>query len=287
LVRRTDIKESLLEASKVNIRSELQTRTSRRGVTLTELLVVLTIIGLLATMVVPTYLKNVNLARVRTAQEEVARLSEAEEIVALKHGFYVSLVMLDDNPSLTNNDQDHDDLFNTAREIDPMYLIDPFIEVNSQLTSGQLTLQDGDPGAGTTGVLRVRNLVEFWDGPFMNFTRVWTGIDFNVNVVQDLDDDERANDHPLDPWNNPYRLYSPIGIVGADADDDDPQAFDREAFANGLLTYNGQYEFDRFAIVSYGPNGEEGDGNDVDTMDNDDIFHTFGFIPSTTRLRRF
>lgn len=271
----------------MNIRIESTMKATRRGVTLTELLVVLAIIGLLASMAVPTYLSKVELARIRTTQAEVKVLAEAEEVVALQHGYYVPLQMLDDNPSTDNTDRDRDDIWNTRDEIDPLYLIDPAVDADLQRTSGQLTLQQSIIGTTSTFNRRVSDLYNYWDGPFVNFTRVWTGIDFNLNVVEALDDDERARDYPLDPWNNPYRLYSPPGIVGSRADDTDPGDFDDDGFGDGRITTIGDYEFDRYAIVSYGPNGEEGDGSRVDNEDNDDIFYTFGRIPSRAVFRRF
>src|SRR5678816_3845545 len=83
-------------------------RRDNAGVTLTELLVVLLIIAILATIAVPVYLNRVEEARVRTAQAEVSEIAKGEDMVAATHGFYVPLQMLDDviQPETTNGSDD-------------------------------------------------------------------------------------------------------------------------------------------------------------------------------------
>lgn len=274
-----------------------------RGVTLTELLVVLAIIGLLATIAVPTYLSKMELARVNTARQEVKTIAEAETACAIRHGFYVPLQMLDDivipveDRAGFPGGERFDDLFNTRREINPLYLIDPFadLEFQEQSATNQYTLQDSD---GTNAVKRVRDLFLYWDGPFIQYKRVWTGSLYKPDNPQVLDDSERALDWPLDPWGNPYLFYSPLGIIGSQAALDDPDVpyspddLDNESFGDGRLTQEGEYEFDRFAIVSYGPNGVVSDGDSADAIendeaDNDDIIYMFGRIPNESAFRAF
>jgi len=132
------------------------------------------------------------------------------------------------------------------------------------------------------------DLYNFWNGPFMTFKRVWTGRLFKPDVPEYLDDQERALDWPLDPWQNPYRLYTPQGIVGTQADQTDIGSYDNYQFGDGRIHDNGKYHFDRFAIVSFGPNGQEGDdGGGVNSQDNDDIIYYFGAFANPLATRFF
>src|SRR5262245_24954443 len=71
-------------------------RTSQRGVTLTELLVVLVIISILSTIAVPVYINHAERGRIATAQSEVKTIAEAEDACGSFHSFYVPLQVLDD-----------------------------------------------------------------------------------------------------------------------------------------------------------------------------------------------
>lgn len=54
---------------------------------------------------------------------------------------------------------------------------------------------------------------------------------------------------PLDPWGVAYRLYTPLGLVRGDT-----PAITHEDYSDA---------FDRYMIVSYGPDGEYGGGDDL------------------------
>ena len=274
--------------------SNLQT-ARRRAVTLTELLVVLAIIGLLATLAVPTYLNHVEMAKVRVALTECRAYAEAELACAIQHGFFVPLQILDDVASIDDTDNDFDDLWNSNQEFPEILLIDPNIRPDVQ--QGFQFELDQYQQAGNFSK-RVGDLYHGWNGPFINPARVYTGRDYVPNIPQALDDFERALDWPLDPWGNPYRLYSPLGVVGQDADFDTnspgsyANALESPSFGDGELTTNGNYEFDRYAIVSYGPDGAEGvlglsGNNAVEDEANDDVMRFFGRLPNETAYRVF
>ena len=76
-------------------------RTPRAGVTLTELLVVLVIVALMATLAVPVAINRAQQSKVTAARADAKMLAEAEEICAMIHGFYVPLQVLDDVPEMS------------------------------------------------------------------------------------------------------------------------------------------------------------------------------------------
>lgn len=241
------------------------------GVTLTELLVVLAIIGLLATIAVPVYVNRAEQAKLRVAQEECRSIAQAEEACALAHGFYVPIQLLDDVPETDETDAD-----SINNESDQIYVIDAGISVDAQEAS-QPQLGDTDSNQ------KINNMINFWQGPFLNPTRVW----YDASRYQNPWDPSMSNvdirrDFPTDPWNVPYRMYSPIGIVGTNAL---AENFNTDAFSDGNLTPNDD-RFDRFAIVSFGPDGiSDTDSRKSATAPDDDIVYYFGTVVSETAYR--
>ena len=274
-------------------------KRGQRAVTLTELLVVLAVIGLLATIAVPAYLNHAEVAKLQVARQEAKELANAQMACYLMHGFFVPLQVLDDIfipiDDRVAGDR-FDDIWNTERMFTNLYLIDPNVDPRRQLTVGQLQLSQFARGSALFDK-RVSDLYYGWGGPFIEVKRVYTGRDFKPNIPQALLDDERARDWPMDPWGNPYRLYSPIGIVGSNAftqmdEAGYASALDNYTFGDGRITERGYYRLGRYAIVSYGPDGLEGDGSRtglaaVQSMENDDIIHEFSSVPNPAAARNF
>ena len=276
------------------------TLNNSRGLTLTELLAVMMIISLLATIAVPVYVSRQEDARIRVAQGETHEIAMAEEAVAAMHGFYVPFQLLDELPahpdriSATDEERiDQHQFVGGAAADSNIYLIIPTIRAEDQIGGDQFTLDQGRLNA-TNGNPRVRKLIQDWSGPFITFHRFWfdpRGRTGGAGYDSPYDPQYRFSssgdlfrDFPLDPWGNPYRFYSPIGIIGGNDDhlgnefDFNNPDFD---FSNGRLRdMRGQDEgrrFQRYAVVSYGRDGlsDLDPLIDVDNLDND-IVYEFG-----------
>lgn len=229
----------------------------QKGVTLTELLVVLAIIGILATVAIPTYTNKVENARVASATQEVKEIAHAMEVCNFIHGFYVPIQVLDDIPTANGiTDSNSDDI---SQAVDRnIGIIDPLSSVTAQhFSSGtpphQFNINDSNA--------RVQALVDDWQGPFLDPQRTY-------------DESYEWLDFPLDPWGEPYRWYSPIGIIGTG--DYDSPVVNFTQFGDGILTIS--YDrFDRFAIVSFGKDNTPDLENAVD---GDDVIYFFGTVPN-------
>jgi len=232
-------------------------KAGQRGVTLTELLVVLAIIGLLATIAVPVYVNKMEQAKYRTAQHEVRELANAEEVCGILHGYYVPLSMLDDLPyRAANRPSSVDDIQNSRDNLEP-YMINTGVPIRDQRTTGQDRLTDD--------IKSVQNLYYGWQGPFINFKRYYMG----PGIFTEPANPNPANvarDYPLDPWGNPYLMMTELGVV-------DPDGF--------ITTTQLDHSFDRLTILSLGPDGSTSiSGSGQITISNpdtvDDIWVYFG-----------
>lgn len=236
---------------------------SQRALTLTELLVVMVIIGLLSSVAVPVYVNRMEEARVKIAQAEAREIAQAEEQCALIHGFYVPFQLLDDRPQIKGFTATGDTI---TREFNQICLVNPLIRPEIQ-QGNQVTLGDGISGNSS----RARNLIEHWSGPFLTPKRVYTGTEdpkqpgFENTTAALLD-------FPLDPWGQPYRFYSPIGIIGSNATTTNMDNM-QIGFSDGRLTQTDDRDLERYAVISYGQ-----DNLPESTLGNnrDDIIHLFG-----------
>jgi len=264
------------------MKKAMTTTARRRAVTLVELLVVLAILSLLATLAVPVYVNKTEQARRTTARFEVREIATAEEQVALTHGYYIPMHMLDNVAGTTNTTQDRDDFGNDVNDT-LKFFIDPFVNLDDQATN-QARLADGLTGSNAKAKLMLDN----WAGPFLNPVRVASdgsrdSLDLTTDVV-------------LDPWGRPYLFYSPVGIVSnfTSLDDLTTSGFDENNPSNRIDYDNGEIQvepqgtrrFDRYAIISYGADGQfdfdTGTGNLVD-----DVFYEFGFSLNESAFNAF
>lgn len=256
----------------------------QRAVTLIELLVVLVIISLLATIAVPVYTVKVEQAKKAIAIHECREIAMAEEACATLHGFYVPLQMLDDLPSTGTviSTSSADDIINEAQKAQP-YLIAIDEDINNQFATTQVNYRLTATFAVGTSDPRVINLYNKWGGPFINYQR----IAYADKVKQSQNQDTAKNTYatfgyPLDPWGNPYQLYSPLGIVGTEAlltgngaGNYNPDTNPTNSVFDGKLTAT-DHRTDRFAIVSFGPDGLSETYNNIATRVKDDVVYQFG-----------
>lgn len=226
---------------------------SRRAVTMTELLVVLAIISLLATIAVPVYINQIQRARITTAQAEVRAIAEAQQQVAIVHGFLVPIHILDNVPDPRPQDPvtsgSRDD-FESIGNPGSRYLIDVYRPLAG---TGNNSNQDEQWTLNTDNI-RVNRLIEQWQGPFLNPQRVrFVGENQTVPGSGEL-----TEDLVVDPWGNPYRMYSEFGITGSD---NNAPSTTVDTITLGLddlqlnVTGDEPSRFDRWAVVSYGPDG--------------------------------
>ena len=149
----------------------------------------------------------------------------AERTVAYEYGFYVPLQMLDDlAPRPRTRTGRTDDLGN---EPQTLRLIDRSAPVAEQLGS-QPGLRSADP--------RIERLIANWNGPYAQTKRIYFSSAEGSDNPADFEAESIPRDYPIDPWGNPYRFYSPAGIIGTAALDSTPRALATDTFSDGVLT---------------------------------------------------
>jgi prepilin-type N-terminal cleavage/methylation domain-containing protein len=240
------------------------TQLSRRaGVTLTELLVVLVIVSILSTIALPVYINHAERARRETARFEVEEIAKSMDQCALIHGLYVPIQVLDDLPGQAGQNgmgSDADSVQDYAST--GFYAVD-----YDQDISVLGTASDTQPPLSSSSTdARARNMVTKWQGPYLNPQRVYDNDDIEFN--------QNKEDFPLDPWGNPYRFYSPVGIVGSEKSE---EPYSQSDFDGAISSLDDR--FDRWAIVSWGPDGE---ADASSATDPDDVYYTFGIVRAET-----
>lgn len=242
-----------------------------RGFTLTELLVVMVIIGLLSTIIVPVYISRMEDARIRVARAECREIAQAEEQCAILHGFYVPFQVLDDMPKRTGSPAgDYID-----REPDSIKVVDPMIRPDIQRlrAGGQFSFAMRDTNT------RIGNLINHWSGPFITPQRVYdVPGGYSVGNPAWETSSEARLDFPIDPWGEPYRFYSPEGIIGAQAlVTGSTTGYNTDTYFDGQLTTLGDRNFPRYAVVSFGKDNlpDVSSGGALST-NLDDIVYLFG-----------
>lgn len=208
-----------------------------------EVPIVILVIILLAAAAVPTYRGRVDQAKISQAGDDIKRLAEAQTQVARDHGFYVPLQMLDNLGGGETRGRNADDITNESGSVQ---LIDPNSDFSSETPAPQPLLSSLEP--------RVAALREGWAGPYAWSKRVYLGPGIGSFEVGAMDLPLIRRDYPIDPWGNPYRFYSPAGMIGSRAAETEASALNSDEFSDGAITTQDD-RFDSFAIVSFGPDG--------------------------------
>lgn len=240
---------------------------TQRGLTLTELLVVMLIIGLLSTIAVPVYINRMEGARVQLALAEMREIANAQEQVAIIHGFYVPFQVLDNTPEGPNNPATGDTIRDDFRP--NLFVINPLVRPQDQI-GNQLSLSSSNA--------RVLNLVDRWEGPFLNPQRVYIddGAQGRPGDPNYVNAPYFRLDFPLDPWGSPYRFYSPLGIIGSSSYTLNYNNLGVN-FSDGILTNQDNRNFDRYAVVSWGRDGfPDFGGLSPGNNNRDDLVYLFG-----------
>jgi len=232
------------------------------GLTLTELLVVVAIIGIISLALIPALTQRTENARVATARQEVKELAMAEDSCAITTGYYLPLQLLDDIKRSTRTDDD-----SLNNEPGSILLIDPFYTYIDNQGIYHIPAQESLPNSNYDQY----RIYTQWSGPYTSFVKTL------LNFVDSPTDS--SFDFPLDPWNIPYRFFSPIGIIGDGADTEETDLTvisNNAAFSNGRITLDiPDYARGRWLIVSLGRNRKF---DDPDNSSNDDIVHAFGLV---------
>ncbi|MFP4581343.1 MAG: hypothetical protein ACLFQ6_11485 [Candidatus Sumerlaeia bacterium] len=163
------------------------------------------------------------------AYSEMSTLAQAETHVWLDIRYYVSLENLDDL-SQSNINPSYDFIGDGGGTPVLETATADFEDTRQDLLSGFFT----------------------WKGPYVTYQQGKTDED-NIHGY------DRGT--PLDPWGNPYFLYSPLGLVQP------PMSISQSGYGDG---------FDRWAIVSYGPDRQFDGG--------DDLIYYFGSGPTRPTL---
>jgi hypothetical protein len=215
----------------------------RRGGIVVETAIILVVITLLVLISIPVYRGGPEDARIAQAESDILTLANAQERVGEMLGYYVPLQVLDN------------------------------VEIDDEAAGLKLIPTDLTGKASPVEQETIANLREAgekWVGPYAETKRIFlgeAGKDMDLTLISEQ---SVLRDFPLDPWGQPYRFYSPIGLVGSGAGDTSPEAMDRDDFSDGAITANDD-RFETYAVVSYGPNGE----SDSVTEENDDIIYLF------------
>jgi len=254
-------------------------RNNRIGYTIVELLVAVIIIGILTSIIVPTFMKRAESARVGAALSDLNTLKDALERAEIDTGYLYRLYVLDNNNG-------GDGISNTVKNLPP-YTDVPYNNpddtwegildepLNAYGNPEQIFVdpEDGDllSLAMARDIWRFRLTLETetafnWQGRYLSWKK-----DENVETKQggvtytgdDLGDD---------PWGYNYLFFTPVGLI--DEPDGELIEYDDLTAYRGVSLGNSR--FDRFVILSMGKNGLPGDGsNGTRFGDGDDLYVEF------------
>lgn len=223
-------------------------RLTRRGGALVDASVAVVTIAILVVAALVAYKGEAEQSRRNAARADIEALAQAELKALAGVGHFVPLQVLDNVEAGKAVD---------AIDSEPAGVL----AIDAKLTRESAAPAEQPP---------VASLAASWKGPLHQPARVRLGTDGSEVPGANQDSGLAHRDYPLDPWGGAYRFYSPIGLIGSQANSTDPAALNSTEFADGKITTNDD-RFDVYAIVSYGPDGQ----SDAVSGADDDVIYLF------------
>jgi general secretion pathway protein G len=256
-----------------------------RGFSIIELLVAVIIIGILVAIIVPRLSDRAEEAKRARVNQDLELIQKAQEQVLIDTSYFVRLYVLDDvrgddgTPNaFPNNDADLVDGF-AEEDTNAAYGNNErvFIDSRHQVLPTTERILDGTLASRVFERLVINETFYGWRGPYLTYQ-----VDRN-NGQPSAAGNARTYIGD-DAWGNDYLLFTPEGLVN-DFYQFDP-ATGTALIGNGLIANtitikSVNYDcsvFDRFVVLSLGPNGLPGDGSGVAGRGfgtGDDLFRKF------------
>jgi type II secretory pathway pseudopilin PulG len=268
----------------------------RSGFTIIEIVMAFIIIGILISVLIPTLSNRADEARRTAALQDLERLADAQERVAVDTGYFFRIYALNDTRGGDNlyanaqlggfqvlgnrqGIQDNDLVTNNIYERPT----DLFILPSTQnYPASQIAIWNR---LDTRNGSAPNNETDFnWNGPYLNWYR-----------------DTNRNDWPDDPWGNDYLFFTINGLIfppdptseipGRDQETSTVGSFQFSLLGpgyeltgpgGGLTQFPATSLFDRPTFLTLGPNGVPGNGSDDPSDPNygygrgDDLVRSFG-----------
>jgi prepilin-type N-terminal cleavage/methylation domain-containing protein len=231
----------------------MTTYNLNRGFSITELLIAILIIMILASILVPNVSRYAEKARVASCRTELENLAEAQARVATDMGYYARLHVLDDTKY---EFIDEENLSDPPIERDRV-----FITINGHEILSKTKCDDIRERIDTSATL-----VMDWQGPYITIqdNEPQSGAEAFLHMIE----------IPDDPWGNDYLLVFPDGVLQeAETGTID---FEPDVVVD---TYSGKAEdvFSRPVIYSLGPDGIPADPLGSHNQSSDDMWREFGY----------
>jgi len=233
------------------------TFTSKRAFSITELLIAILIIMILASILVPNVSKYAEKSREAACRTDLENIAEAQSRVATDMGYYVRLYALNDTKSQLINEGNDTSL--------PADYDQVFIRINDHEIETASRCQDILDRLDTSATLVVD-----WAGPYITIQN-----DDAPGAAQEF---LRMPDIPNDPWGNDYILILRTGVVQEDETGGEIETnLIVDDGAGGAITVDAENAFDRPVIYSLGPDGIPADPLGSTSGSSDDMWRKFGY----------
>ena len=238
---------------------------TQRGFSLIELLIAVLIIGILSSLAVVVVSERAQDARIKATRAEMIAFRDALQHASFDTGYYFRLYALDDVEG--GDGIAHSSDIGLDDRVDG--LLDEQ-ERNPQFQNIFISIQTG----ALYDLVRANTI---WDRIELNETQFnWQGA-----YVAWKNEIERAESqtydsrviygYPLDPWGNPYFLFTQQGFVDEQEGEILTETTSQQTIedAIGIDRQFTPRRFDRMTIISLGPDGEVGDADEINPANTD------------------